>query len=165
MTDFLSKPQWKSGESVAKFLDEYFTSQGWYIVPTSPQQERKLCLGDRVFMRGLQSYFVEYKSGIQSFYTGNIFLETVSVDSENKAGWVYTCQATFIFYAALLNNKILVFVPDDLRENVEQLRRQFREVKTGKNQNDGYDTHGLIIPLEYAEKHIARKVITLEASR
>ena len=35
-------------------------------------------------------------------------------------------DATAEFYAALLNNKILVFVPDDLREQIEQLRRRGR---------------------------------------
>jgi hypothetical protein len=66
--DFLNKAQWKSGAEVAEFLDAFFTERGWAIEPTSPYQERALHLGDRLFMRDMQAYFVEYKSGIQTGY-------------------------------------------------------------------------------------------------
>jgi hypothetical protein len=44
---------------------------------------------------------------------------------------------------------------------IEGLRRRFREVKTGRGQNTGYNTHGVIVPLGFAENHLARKVIAL----
>ena len=75
-------------------LDHFFSEKGFHIQNTTPHEERVLCLGDRWFTspRG-QRFSVEYKSGIQTFYTGNMFLETISVDMSNKPGWVYTCQA------------------------------------------------------------------------
>lgn len=128
-------------------------------MPTTAHEERTLCLGDRHFEKDGIAYLVEYKSGAQTFYTGNVFLETISVDSEGIPGWVYTCRADYIFYAALLNHEILIFEPDDLRAKIDMLKTMFREVRTSKGQNDGYDTHGVIVPLPYAETHLAKKII------
>lgn len=151
--------QFKSGDDIARFLDGYLAAL-YDIRPTTPHEERVLCLGDRLYTSKADghSFYVEYKSGRQTFFTGNIFLETVSVDTPCKPGWVYTCQACFIFYAALLNRKILAFRPDKLRVEIADLKTKFKEVKTGKGQNEGYNTHGVIVPLDYAEAHLAHKV-------
>lgn len=162
MVHLTNTVQFTNGKAAEAFLDEYFRSIGYAIRQTTPHEERVLCLGDRQFRLNGSAFFVEYKSGIQTFYTGNIFLETISVDTASKPGWVYTCRADFVYYAALLNGKILVFKPDQLRTMIDDLKRQFREVKTGKGQNTGYNTHGLIVPLLYAEKHLTEKVITFQ---
>jgi hypothetical protein len=159
MTKFTETPQWKSGMTVEAYLDRFFRSRGWGVSRTTPHQERVECLGDRIYVMEDDSYFVEYKSGIQTGATGNVFLETISVDTQNKPGWVYTCKADYIFYAALLNGQILVFEPATLRSVIESLKQQFRTVKTGKGQNKGYNTHGVIVPLEYAAKHLTYQVI------
>ena len=156
------KVQFHQGKAIEAFLDEFFRNDGWQIEPTTAYEERALCLGDRHFAREGFDCLVEYKSGLQTFYTGNVFLETISVDTQRKPGWVFTCRADFIFYAALLNGKILIFVPDDLRARIEELKRCFKTVQTGKGQNSGYKTHGVIVPLAYAERELARKVILLD---
>lgn len=162
MTTITNTPQFFTGKRVEQILDNYFRRGGFIIEPTSRLEEQVLCLGDRRFTSTTgESFYVEYKSGIQTFYTGNIFLETVSVDSVNKPGWVYTCQAELIFYAALLNQKILIFDPATLRAEIEALKARFGEVKTSKNQNRGYNTHGVLVPLDYAEKHLAKLIIRL----
>lgn len=156
---FTQQAQFINGKQVEARLDVFFRARGWDIVQTTAHQERALCLGDRIFRRPGARYFVEYKSGIQTFYTGNIFLETVSVDTAKKPGWVFTCKADFIFYAALLNHEILVFQPDSLREKIYELRSRFREVMTAHDQNAGYNTAGVVVPLAYAEQHLAAKII------
>ena len=153
------KVQFHRGKAVEAFLDEFFRNDGWQIEPTTSYEERVLCLGDRHFARDGFRCLVEYKSGLQTAHTGNVFLETISVDTAHKPGWVYTCRADFIFYAALLNGKILIFRPNRLRAQIDALRRQFREVATCHHQNDGYQTHGLVIPLAFAEEHLASKVL------
>lgn len=164
MTKFLEKAQWISGEAVADFLDTFFRGRGWHITRTTQHEERDLYLGDRHYRKGNAEYLVEYKSGIQTFYTGNVFLETISVDSQHKQGWVYTCKADFIFYAALRNGKILVLVPAKLRAEIDGLRAKFREVATSKNQNEGYNTHGVIIPLAYVEDYLTEQIIMIAPS-
>lgn len=155
------RPQFKQGKEVEAFLDEYFRWRGWAIYPMSDYDERTLHLGDRYFVNEEQVLKIEYKSGIQTGYTGNLYLETVSVDVLNVPGWVYTSQADYIMYAALLNERILIFRPGRLRAAIEHLRAQFREVATSHNQNDGYNSQGVLVPLAYAEQHLADKVIAL----
>ena len=153
--------QFKNGKQVEIWLDQFFRARGFIIEQTTAHQERVLYLGDRMFSKDDKTYYVEYKSGIQTFYTGNIFLETISVDTSNRPGWIYTCKADFIFYACLLNQKILVFRPDKLRAEIDILKSKFQEVKTGKGQNKGYNTYGVIVPLDYAEKHLTEQIIDL----
>lgn len=160
MTALIDTAQFKNGKDVEAFLDDFFQRDGFSITRTTAHEERVLCIGDRKFYKGGQVFNVEYKSGIQTFYTGNVFLETVSVDTEpQKPGWVYTCNADYIFYAALLDGKILVFAPDKLRLKIEELKLKFRTVKTSKGQNAGYNTHGIIVPLDYAEANLTQRVI------
>lgn len=165
MNKFEQTQQWYSGQSVADYLDAFFKKRGWDIYPTTPEEERGQCLGDRHYIKGETHWYIEYKSGLQTAQTGNIFLETVSVDAVGKAGWLYTCKADYIFYATLLNGCILVMIPNNLRAVAEDLRKQFRETKTSKGQNKGYDTHGLIVPLDYAKKHLTIQVIDVEVRR
>lgn len=157
----LNKEQFKNGKDVEAWLDKYFRLRGWAITQTSAYEERVLHLGDRHFRKDGQAFLIEYKSGIQTFYTRNIFLETISVDANQTPGWVYTCRADLIFYAALLNKKILVFRPGSLRRHMERLKARYPEVATRHHQNDGYNTHGLLVPFEYAEERLAEKVIAL----
>lgn len=157
---FEQTAQFKSGQDVADFLDAYYRERGWVITPTTPHEERTLCLGDRHYRQGDTHWLVEYKSGLQTFQTGNVFLETVSVDSVGKAGWVYTCKADYIMYGCLLNDKILIFLPERLRFEIDGLKAKYPTKKTGKQQNNGYDTHGVIVPLAAAEQ-LAAKVIRL----
>lgn len=150
--------------AVEAFLDQYFTAAGWHVERTSQYEERTLYRGDRRLIRNDQTIWIEYKSGIQTFYTGNVFLETISVDTANKPGWVHTCTADAIVYAALLNKRLLLFRPDALRARIDDLTRRFRVVKTSKGQNASYNTHGVIVPLVVAEAELAYRVIHLDHS-
>ncbi len=158
----LNSPQFKRGKDVEAFLDDFFRFRGWYIEQTTAHEERVLCLGDRRFKKGSDVWNVEYKSGIQTFHTGNVFLETISVDTQSKPGWVYTCKADYIMYAALLNGKILVMLPQKLRDEIEGLKAKFRVAKTNKGQNKGYNTHGVVVPFDYAMKHLTAQIIEVQ---
>lgn len=157
---FSESSQFKRGMAVEAFLDNYFGDE-FDIVRTTKHQERVLCLGDRIFKKGAETFFVEYKSGIQTHFTGNVFFETISVDNPCKPGWVYTCQADWLLYAALLDRMILIFKPDLLRKRIAELKTRFPEKPTSNGQNRGYDTHGVVIPLGYA-KTLACKIIEVE---
>ncbi len=160
---FTQLPQFKQGMNVEKWLDNYFSSLGFSIQKTTPQQERRECLGDRVFSKNGTVQFIEYKSGIQTYYTGNVFFETISVDTQGKPGWVYTCKASWVIYAALLNEVILFFDPIYIRSIIEMLKTKFKEVHT-HTQNATYKTWGVIVPLDYAKK-LATKIINLEVAK
>lgn len=163
MPAFTELPQWISGKKVEDFLDVYFKTQGFKIRKTCLYEERILCLGDRAFYKDRHRWFVEYKSGEQTDFTDNVYLETISNDSlkHYKDGWVLTCRAHFVLYSALFEKKILLFLPGALRAVLPQLREIFPIYKTSHNQNDGYDAHGLVVPTKYAKERLARKIINL----
>lgn len=163
MNRFTDLSQFKRGKDVEAWLDRYYESKGYKIRQTTRHEERGLCLGDRQFTYGERTIFIEYKSGIQTFYTGNLFLETISVDDpvQFRQGWIYTCRADYIVYATLLNGCLLVFEPPTLRSRVEELKRLFPERPTSNGQNDGYNTHGLLVPFEWARDHLAVTVVDL----
>src|SRR3990172_11157998 len=156
MSKIESVRQFKQGKSVEAYLDILFRSLGFQIRPTTRDEERALYLGDRLFTQGSRQFFVEYKSGIQTQRTGNIFIETISVDDPHhyKPGWAFTCKADYIIYATIFNGCLLVFRPDDLRNVMDTLKAKFKEVPTSNHQNYGYNTHGLLIPLEWAKKNL-----------
>lgn len=157
----LNSDQFKNGKDVEAWLDKYFWLRGWEITEATPYEERVQHLGDRRFRKDGRAFWVEYKSGIQTFYSGNIFLETISVDATRTPGWVYTCKADWLLYACLLNGMILVFSPNSLRRHIETLKARYREVATSHHQNADYNTHGVLVPLAYAEERLAEKVIRL----
>jgi hypothetical protein len=161
MTNLTQTDQFKNGKEVEAWLDLYFRDR-FTIWQTTSHEERALCLGDRKYSKGDKIFYVEYKSGKQTFFTGNVFLEIISNDTACAPGWVYTCQADFILYAALLNHKILVFRPEKLRAKIADLKIKFRIGKT--DIQNSYHTHGVLVPLDYAEKNLAEKVIVLEAA-
>lgn len=158
-------PQFKRGKDVEAYCDGFFERRGYRIEVLSADEERRQKKGDRRLWRGGRAVHVEYKSGLQTYHTGNVFLETISNDATGARGWVYTCHADYIVYAALLNRKLLVFEPETLRAAIPGLLRRFPVRKTGKGQNAGlgrgYDTHGLVVPLAVAESELSVKVIEL----
>lgn len=156
---FTQNRQFKVGKSGEYELDRFFARYGWSISPTTPDQERRLCLGDRVFIRHEGTFYIEYKYDMWTLRSGNIFLETISVDTSGKKGWLFTCQADYIFYAAPGHKVIMTFRPTVLRENAAYLQRTFKTVSTAPQLNVGYKTHGILVPIEYAKSKLAGRVL------
>lgn len=161
MTYLTETDQFKNGKEVEAWLDVYFRNE-FVIRQTTRHEEQVLCLGDRQFSKDGKLFYVEYKSGIQTFFTGNVFLEIISNDITCDPGWVYTCRAKFLLWAALYNHKILVFRPERLRAEIADLKTKFPIGRT--DIQNTYHTSGVLVPLDYVEKiKLADKVIMLEA--
>ena len=157
--------QFKRGKLLEAWLDDYFSSS-YKIERTSDHEERRQHKGDRVFRRRDNDrvpIYVEYKSGIQTAYTGNLFIETVSVDTAEAPGWLYTSQADLLIYATVLNGCLLIFRPWRLRQIAGHLKKRYREVGTSRGQNS-YTTMGLLVPFEDAEM-IAAEVMRVSPER
>lgn len=161
---FELNPHFVQGKAGEAELDSFFRAMGWAVKETTPAQERLQCLGDRVFSRGGATFYVEYKTDAAVCKTGNVFFETVSVDTTKRPGWVYTCKSDYIFYASLELRTILVFAPAVLRKNIESLSNRFRVTETGKH-NSGYKTHGVLVPFTYARDVLALSVIDMSSKQ
>ncbi len=148
--------QLRQGESGELFLDDYFCR--WYqILPASPEQQREGI--DRIFIRRDNDveYAIEYKCDKTAARTGNAFIETISVDSQNKLGWAHYCQADFIIYFVDGCGPAYVISPERLRAQLASWTDCFQRRSIP---NKGYNTVGLLTPLGELER-LARVVLPI----
>lgn len=157
--DTLFKKQFDAGKSNEDKIANYFTKDGWTVTQLSQHDERKLKLGDKHFSKGDCSFNVEIKQDGKAAYTGNLFLEIVSVNVAGVAGWMETTNAAYVVTTIPALKKILIFRTDVLRDSIDDLKSKFKVLPTRKELNKGYSSLGIIVPITYAEQHLALKVI------
>jgi hypothetical protein len=132
-------------------LDKYF-STAYEIQPASREQERSGV--DRIFTHkasGLR-YSVEYKVDMHTATTGNVFIETTSVDSEDKCGWALTSTAQILMYFIPQWGKVLRCNMLDVKRSLADwecypLQRVPNESRTGER----YNTLGRLVKLDAFE--------------
>ncbi|MCL6447845.1 MAG: hypothetical protein K6U04_06780 [Armatimonadetes bacterium] len=141
--------QFRRGQDGEKFLDEFFAGK-FHIYPATRRQQRQGI--DRVFVNREtgETLKIEYKSDYAAHRTGNAFLETVSVDTIGKKGWIYTSRADYLIYYVVDDLLIYAIKFDTLRRLFPAWLKKYRR---GKAVNEGYTTHGLLVPLTEFEKH------------
>lgn len=96
---------------------------------------------------------VEVKLDTRWQETGNAFIETVSVDTSGKAGWAETSQADVLLYI-LYPEEVLQIGLSRLRAVLDRWKARYRQARAS---NAGYDTLGLIVPVEELRK-VADKI-------
>jgi hypothetical protein len=145
--------QMRQGDEGADFLDAFFAGKGYAIRPATRDEQRQGV--DRIFTSPRTGSIsrVEYKTDRAAARTGNAFIETVSVDAAGKMGWALTSQADILVYYVPPDRRIYV-VP--FRALHWEMPRWLREYPPRTAQNDGYATHGIIIPLRELARHAIR---------
>lgn len=141
----------KSFESNKHFeaeLDKHFLP-AYDIEPATREQER---LGiDRFFEHRTTGvcYSVEYKTDHKTHETGNVFIETMSVDTAGRRGWAFTSTAQVLVY----------FIPGEeyaMRADMTEVKRGLPEwsgypeaqaMNRGRS-GDYYRTLGLLVPVD-----------------
>ena len=140
------------GEGGEDLLDSFFSK--WYDIKPATREEQRQGI-DRHFTRldtGDHS-LVEYKTDWKASETGNAFIETVSVDTADKAGWAHTSKADWLVYF-LPNSKVIYIAPfGKLREALPEWLATY-PVRPAINR--GYNTHGVLVPLAEFEKCTVR---------
>jgi len=101
---------------------------------------------DRIYKSKMSGMIrtVEYKSDEMASKTGNVFIETVSVDNEDKPGWVFTSWAQVLFYYLPFDGIIYIANMDGIKNKVKKWKKNCEIRKVA---NDGYYTEGLLIPI------------------
>lgn len=134
-----------------------FFSDKYHIKSVSRDMQRHGI--DRIFTRKTNGdeFSVEYKADATASRTGNAFVETVSVDTQNKPGWAYYCKATFIIYYINSIGPIYVLRTSKLKQALPEWERKYRSVAVP---NDGYKTIGLLVPLREFEE-IAEAILDI----
>lgn len=129
-------------------LDKHF-GQAYDLTKASRAEERRGI--DRFFCHRQTgvSYSVEYKTDHKAHESGNVFIETMSVDTAGKRGWAYTSTAQVLVY----------FIPQReaaLRADMLTVKRRLSEwavyperpAWNKSRSGELYRTLGLLVPLE-----------------
>ncbi len=149
------KTQLKAGQRSEAFLDTLL-SRDFQIKSASITQQRQGI--DRIlrhYQTG-QIWKAEYKSDQTARTTGNAFVETVSVDSKLKLGWAITSEADLLFYYIPGDELVYIIRFDQLRAMLPQWLPKYPARSVA---NQGYSTHGILVPLAEFEK-LAQDVIS-----
>ena len=146
--------QLAKGEDGEKLLDAFF-SREWIIRTATRQEQRQGIDRHYIHRRDGRRYKIEYKTDYIVHRTGNAFIETVSVDSEGRAGWAHTSSADFLFYFVVEDLLLYIVSMRTLREQLERWARVY-PIKAVPNR--GYKTHGILVPLCELEEHSTQVV-------
>lgn len=87
----------------------------------------------------------EVKADSKTPDTGNVFVETVSVDTAGKPGWAYTSEADVLLYAVPAWQQTLAIEVARLRQHLPAWQGQYR---SGTCRNARYRSVGLLIPYD-----------------
>ncbi len=138
------------GEAWEDRLDAFFWQRfPVRILKASREEQRKGI--DRLFVSKLTGVIdtVEYKADMLAGKTGNAFVETVSVSTTKKPGWAVASQAKYLVYLVTEPETIYFVAMAALRARLPVWKRLYREAAA---QNDGYETRGLLVPLDELER-------------
>lgn len=142
------KTQLRKGEKSERHLDSVFSK--WYKIKPASRAEQRLGI-DRHFKNGDNHHTVEYKTDWRAAQTGNAFVETISVDTQNKPGWAYSSQSDILVYYVPGDDLIYIFEFPEFRKHLPRWIETFR--KAPPIPNDGYNTIGILVPLAEFEEH------------
>lgn len=146
--------QLAQGAEGEAFLDEYFMA--WFDIRRATPAEQRQGI-DRWFTRGTRRLAIEYKTDMTAARTGNAFVETTSVDTAGKPGWALSSQAHMLVYYIPPDGLIYAIWMARLRRSLPRWDLLY---PTRAIPNQGYHTHGLLVPLHEFEQ-IAETVISI----
>lgn len=149
-TTYQFATQLQQGESYEEKIDAFFRSRFAVQISTVDRTSQRRGI-DRVWYDTAddQTWTVEYKADSLAGRTGNAFIETISVDTEERPGWAYSSQASLLVYLVVDPQCIYVISMARLRRN---LARWAAVYPTRQAANNGYNTHGLLVPLHELER-------------
>ncbi len=145
--------QLELGEDYEKVLDGYYSN--WFVIEPVSMNAQKSGI-DRVWTNRTDSirYSVEYKSDSTAATTGNVFIETVSVDVQDKKGWAKTsCAQLLVYYIPPLNTAYTI----PMLSIKSLLSDWIKKYKLQSIKNKGYFTKGLLVPVTEFAKYCMRK--------
>jgi len=148
-TTYQFAAQLTAGETYEALIDAFFRAKGAQISKVDRATQRRGI--DRVWYdpTDRRTWTVEYKADSLAGRTGNAFVETISVDTEQRAGWAYSSQARLLVYLVTDPQTIYVISMARLRRC---LPRWSAVYPTRQAANNGYNTHGLLVPLHEFER-------------
>jgi len=151
---FVFHEQLKRGAQGEAFLDAFFAPRFFIRAATRAEQSMGI---DRHFQpkNNNAPFTVEYKTDSKAALTHNAFIETVSVDKAQKAGWLYTSCAEWLLYYVPGDDLVYAFPFSAFRREAAYWIEKY-PVRAVRNEH--YNTIGVIVPLVEFERHAARVI-------
>ncbi|MBN1430483.1 MAG: hypothetical protein JXB07_19085 [Anaerolineae bacterium] len=136
------------GQAAEQLLDAELRKRGYTVWSATRDDQRRGI--DRWIARppSERQWSIEYKDDLRAQHTGNAFVEVLSVDTVGRLGWAYTSQADYLLYYVHGDELVYVLKMQAVKETVPAWERLYRTVKV---MNDGYNTHGVLVPLHELE--------------
>jgi hypothetical protein len=147
MTTFTFDGQLGAGKDGEARLDRYF--ERWYIVLNVPLVAERLFGIDRVFIRRDNGQLRTFEYKTDSHTTGNVFIETVSVDTNGAPGWAFKTRANAVVYYLTALGVAYAIHPDKIRAALPVWQQRYREISIP---NKGYHTRGIAVPFAELER-------------
>lgn len=149
--------QLRRGQNGEAELDAWF-GRTFVIRPATREEQRQGI--DRWFTdrRSGERLSVEYKTDWTASRTGNVFVETVSVDTAGKPGWAVSSRAEWLVYFLPDDGLAYVIPFADLRRALPRFERDY---PTRRIANRGYHTVGLLVPQDEFERLSGERTVQL----
>jgi len=146
--------EYKKGLKGERILDEWFKKRGYPVEEVNREKQRR-GIDRLIFVEDQGRYIsVEYKTDFMAKDTGNFFMEEVSVDTQNKEGWLTKSEAEYlIFFVYPLYFYLLQFDLLNIKIPIWDKKYDFRRVSIP---NDGYNTLGFLL-YEFLIASISKK--------
>jgi hypothetical protein len=141
--------QLAEGQAYERQLDQHFSRFDIDIRPAMMDEQRQGI--DRFFTHRPTGIVdtMEYKADSLAGKTGNAFVETISVDTTNKPGWAVASKAKYLVYLVTEPETIYLVSMKQLRQELPRWQATYRTTSAA---NDGYRTHGVLVPLHELER-------------
>lgn len=150
------------GQYMENLLDDYFST--WFLIEEVSMELQYLGI-DRIFTKHStgERFSVEYKADRRAHDTGNVFIETVSVQKGNtieKLGWALTSTAQRLVYFIPGPNRVYILDMVDIRD---MLSKWGDTCKVATAENEGYVGKGLLVPITEIETHARGRMVIKDA--
>ena len=124
-------------------LDDYFGR--WHVIKQVSRTWERMGVDRFWTCRTTKCVWpVEYKTDPTAADTENAFVETVSVDRAGKPGWAYRSFCQLLVYYVPPTGMAYVCHMSLVKDCVP---RWAEEYPKGRAANEGYHTHGILVPL------------------
>lgn len=139
------KEKLAEGEVGEQLLDAFLRKEGFWVTPATHEEQLKKKI-DRHLRHKITGdcFTVDYKLDKQADRTGNAFIETVSIDTAGIAGWAVQSEADRIYYFLEQSRLLYMIKTEAIHENLSIWSHLF---PTRSATNEGYKTHGILVPL------------------
>jgi len=148
------------GQEIERLLDAYLEPT-YEIRPATVREQRQGIDRFLTHRETGETFSIDYKADWLAARTGNVFIETVSVDRTGAAGWALSSRADWIFYYLPQRARLYVLSMAEIVSSLPQWALIYRVATAetpGSGSSDGYHSAGVLVPLAEIER-VAEAVV------